>query len=183
MVLTKSKMVELGTKMPNFNLLNPSDKNHYNSKDFFTTKTKGLVVVFMCNHCPYVIYLKDEIKEIANKFSRENISFVGINSNDTENYPADASEKMPAENYPFPYLFDGNQEVAKSFGATCTPDFFVFNKDEKLVYRGQFDNSRPGNNEEISGKDLSRALDSLVKNEEIDGKQLPSMGCNIKWKK
>ena len=141
--------------------------------------------MFICNHCPFVIHVIDEIVSISENY-KENISFVAISSNDVINYPDDSPELMKKfavnKNFSFPYLFDETQEVAKSFDAACTPDFFLYNNESKLVYRGQMDDSRPGNGIPVTGNDLKSALDNLIKNKEISTEQKPSIGCNIKWK-
>ena len=141
--------------------------------------------MFICNHCPFVIHVIDEIVSISENY-KENISFVAISSNDVINYPDDSPELMKKfavnKNFSFPYLFDETQEVAKSFDAACTPDFFLYNNESKLVYRGQMDDSRPGNGIPVTGNDLKSALDNLIKNKEISADQKPSIGCNIKWK-
>ena len=145
----------------------------------------GTVVMFICNHCPFVIHVIDEIVSISENY-KENISFVAISSNDVINYPDDSPDHMKKlavnKNFSFPYLFDETQEVAKSFDAACTPDFFLYNNESKLVYRGQMDDSRPGNGIPVTGNDLKSALDNLIKNKEISAEQKPSIGCNIKWK-
>ena len=183
MARTPSNMVTLGTKVPKFKLLNTVDDVLYSSENLF--HKNGTVVMFICNHCPFVIHVIDEIVSISENY-KENISFVAISSNDVINYPDDSPELMKKfavnKNFSFPYLFDETQEVAKSFDAACTPDFFLYNNESKLVYRGQMDDSRPGNGIPVTGNDLKSALDNLIKNKEISAKQKPSIGCNIKWK-
>ena len=141
--------------------------------------------MFICNHCPFVIHVLDEIVSITKKYDNE-ISFIAISSNDIVNYPEDSPELMKKlaeeKKFNFPYLFDETQEVAKKYDAACTPDFFIYNSDKQLVYRGQLDDSRPGNDVPVTGHDLRKAIDSLIKGEEIDKNQKPSIGCNIKWK-
>ncbi|HEY5687580.1 MAG TPA: thioredoxin family protein [Yeosuana sp.] len=185
MAQTPSNMIPIGTKAPAFSLLDTvSDKElqleHLKGK-------KGTVVMFICNHCPFVIHINAMLVEIANKYKNKGINFIAISSNDVLNYPQDGPHymKLHAEKkkYPFPYLYDATQEVAKAYDAACTPDFFVFNEDLKLSYRGQLDDSRPGNNIPVTGTDLSYALDCLVENKENTKNQKPSIGCNIKWKK
>lgn len=183
MALTLSNMMELGTKAPNFALM-----------DTVTGKTVALtdlksdvatVVLFICNHCPYVKHINAKTVEIANNYQKKGVQFVAISSNDAASYPEDSPEKMKQvakeEGYTFPYLYDETQEVAKAYQAQCTPDIFVFDTDLKCVYRGQFDDTRP-NKGEPTGKDLSAALDAIVAGEEVNPQQKPSMGCNIKWK-
>ena len=183
MAKTPSNMVTLGTKVPKFELLNTVDNILYSSENLF--RKNGTVVMFICNHCPFVIHVIDEIVSISENY-KENISFVAISSNDVINYPDDSPELMKKfavnKNFSFPYLFDETQEVAKSFDAACTPDFFLYNNESKLVYRGQMDDSRPGNGIPVTGNDLKSALDNLIKNKEISAEQKPSIGCNIKWK-
>ena len=141
--------------------------------------------MFICNHCPFVIHVLDEIVSITKKYDKE-ISFIAISSNDIVNYPEDSPELMKKlaeeKKFNFPYLFDETQEVAKKYDAACTPDFFIYNSDKQLVYRGQLDDSRPGNDVPVTGHDLRKAIDSLIKGEEIDKNQKPSIGCNIKWR-
>lgn len=185
MAQTPSNMIPIGTKAPDFSLFDViSDKKRF-LKDL--KGRKGTVVMFICNHCPFVIHINTKLVEIAHKYQEKGISFIAISSNDVINYPQDAPSymKLHAENekYPFPYLYDETQEVAKAYDAACTPDFFVFNKDLKLCYRGQLDDSRPGNNIPVTGKDLCNALDCIVENKENTQNQKPSIGCNIKWKK
>ena len=183
MARTPSNMVTLGTKAPKFELQNTVDDILYSSEQLFSKN--GTVVMFICNHCPFVIHVIDEIVSISENY-KENISFVAISSNDVINYPDDSPELMKKfavnKNFSFPYLFDETQEVAKSFDAACTPDFFLYNNESKLVYRGQMDDSRPGNGIPVTGNDLKSALDNLIKNKEISAEQKPSIGCNIKWK-
>ena len=184
MSLTPSTMLELGTKAPDFNLADPNGKQYELAKQNID---KGLLVIFMCNHCPYVIHIRSELAAKIKRYQQQGIEVVAINSNDFHQYPDDSPEKM-AElvnelNFSFPYLVDADQEVAKAYRAACTPDLFLFDGDKKLVYRGQFDSARPGNNEPITGKDLSDAIAKLVAGEKIsESNQKPSMGCNIKWK-
>jgi peroxiredoxin len=179
MSLTPSTMLSLGTKAPNFNLPTTEDKNI--SLDDFSNE-KILVVMFICNHCPYVIHVKEELISIANDYMDKGVGFIGINSNDPNHDPTDGFEYMKQENYPFPYAYDETQEVAKEYKAACTPDIYVFDEERKLVYRGQIDNSRPGNGKELTGKDLREALDSILEGKLPSPNQKPSSGCNIKWK-
>ncbi len=183
MVLTPSIMQGLGMKAPGFTLPDPAGKQ-YSLTDLRVDK--GLLVVFMCNHCPYVIHIRNKLVEKGRAFQEQGITVVGINSNDFNVHPDDSPENMTIDvetyGYSFPYLVDEGQQVAKSYGAACTPDFFLFNAELKLVYRGQFDNARPGNSEPITGADLSSAVDDLIAGKSISVEQQPSMGCNIKWK-
>lgn len=179
-----SSMLPLGTKAPDFKLYNPT-ADLYQSLDELKSK-KATVVVFMCNHCPYVIHILKKFVEISDKYIQHGISFIAVNPNDVIKYPDDSPEKMKelAENYNFnfSYLYDETQSTAIKYKAACTPDFFVFDKDMFLVYRGQFDNSRPNNGVPVSGIDLSNALDAILNGKEIDSEQFPSIGCSIKWK-
>ena len=183
MARTPSNMVTLGTKVPKFELLNTVDDILYSSENLFCKN--GTVVMFICNHCPFVIHVINEIVSISENY-KEKISFVAISSNDIINYPDDSPELMKKlamnKNFSFPYLYDETQEVAKSFDAACTPDFFLYDKDLKLVYRGQLDNSRPGNGIECDGSDLKYAINCIIKSKQNERTQKPSIGCNIKWK-
>ena len=181
----ESTMLPLGTKMPNFNLLGTDEKIYTN--EMFNGKV-GSLVMFICNHCPFVKHVNDEIVKLSNEIMDKNIAVVGINSNDSsqEKYAEDSIEKMKeyATNlgYNFPYVVDEDQSAAKNFTAQCTPDFFLFDSESTLVYRGQLDGSRPGNDIPTDGVSLRSAIDALLNNEEPISEQLPSMGCNIKWK-
>lgn len=183
MALTPSTMLELGTPAPEFSLPD-YDGNivTLNHRD----KSAGTVVAFICNHCPYVIHLKSHFSELAREYIEKGVRFIAINSNDTNKYPADGREKMKLDaaqfEYPFPYLIDETQQVAHAFRAACTPDFFLFDQDLRLVYRGQYDDSRPGNGRAVTGSDLRAALDAVLSDETVSAQQKPSMGCNIKWK-
>lgn len=176
-------MLTLGTKAPAFSLPDFDDKQ-YSIHDF--ADASALVVVFFCNHCPYVKLLKAHFAEFARKYMEKGVAVVAINSNNTVQYPDDAPEKMAEDakafNYPFPYLFDEKQEVAKAFQAACTPDFYLFDGERKLVYRGQYDDARPGNDVEPNGKDLAAAIDAVLAGEPVAEDQKPATGCNIKWK-
>ena len=181
----ESTMLPLGTKMPNFNLLGIDEKIYTN--EMFNGK-KGSLVMFICNHCPFVKHVNDEIVKLSNEIMDKNIAVIGINSNDSsqEKYAEDSIEKMKeyATNlgYNFPYVVDEDQSAAKNFTAQCTPDFFLFDSESTLVYRGQLDGSRPGNDIPTDGVSLRSAIDALLNSEEPVSEQLPSMGCNIKWK-
>lgn len=184
MARTPSNMLALKTKAPNFNLLDTTTNTHLSLEA--SKGEKGTVIAFICNHCPFVIHVNPELVKVANDYKRKGFNFVAISSNDAKKYPQDAPDLMTKvakeNNYSFPYLYDETQEVAKAYDAACTPDFYVFNSDLKLVYRGQLDDSRPGNDTPLSGKDLRNALDALDQGEDINPDQKPSMGCNIKWK-
>ena len=181
----ESTMLPLGTKMPNFNLLGTDEKIYTN--EMFNGKV-GSLVMFICNHCPFVKHVNDEIVKLSNEIMDKNIGVIGINSNDSsqEKYAEDSIEKMKeyATNlgYNFPYVVDEDQSAAKNFTAQCTPDFFLFDSESTLVYRGQLDGSRPGNDIPTDGVSLRSAIDALLNSEEPVSEQLPSMGCNIKWK-
>ena len=183
MSLTESFMLPLGTVAPEFNLPNTVDNKYYNLNDL--RGSEGTLIVFMCNHCPYVIHLIDPLIETAKKYLENEINTIAISSNSIKTHPQDGPEEMKKfainKNFSFPYLYDESQEIAKKYKAECTPDFYLFDKNLMLVYRGRYDDSRPGNNIAISGKDLHDAIDSLLKNKEISNNQYPSMGCNIKW--
>lgn len=184
MARTPSNMLPLGTTAPNFSLSDTVSGSIMNLESL--KGTEGTAVLFICNHCPFVIHVNEELIRLAKDYQSKGISFIAISSNDVENYPQDGPDKMKehAENvgYPFPYLFDETQNVAKAYDAACTPDLFLFNNDLKLVYRGQLDDSRPGNGIPVTGKDFRHALDCLLSNTENDEIQKPSIGCNIKWK-
>ncbi len=179
MSATPSTMLKLGTKAPDFFLQSVHGGNLSLN---YAKQSRGLVVMFICNHCPYVLHIEEELKQLAKEYIARGIAFIAINSNDVEKYPQDHPDKMAEKVYPFPYLYDETQEVAKAYKAACTPDFFVFDKQQKLVYRGQFDDSRPGKDEPIDGKDLSNALDAVLSGQKVPETQIPSIGCNIKWK-
>lgn len=185
MALTESNMLLIGTKAPNFSLIDTASETNITFSDI--KGTKGSVVLFLCNHCPYVIHVNDELVKIANEYQEKGIGFVAISSNDVINYPDDAPDKMKLVakvlRYPFPYLYDESQEVAKAYDAACTPDIYLFDDRDLLYYRGRLDESRPGNNKPLNGKDLRLALDLLLRGEPPLQKQYPSAGCNIKWKK
>ncbi|MCX7908079.1 MAG: thioredoxin family protein [Ignavibacteria bacterium] len=185
MAATESKMIPLGTEAPNFKLKDVVSGKVYSLDDF--RNGKPLLVMFICNHCPYVMHIIEKLVEITRMYIQKGVNVVAINPNDYDKYPEDSPEKMVEYanrfNYPFPYLLDETQETAKEFGATCTPDFFLFDKHLKLIYRGQFDDSRPGNNLPVNGEDLSKALEFALLDKEIDFLQKPSVGCSIKWKK
>ncbi|RED48333.1 thioredoxin family protein [Seonamhaeicola aphaedonensis] len=184
MARTPSNMLPLGTKAPEFSLFDTISNSTINFNDI--KGEKGTVIMFICNHCPFVIHVNSEIIDIANTYKEKRIGFAAISSNDVVNYPQDSPEKMKAhaknEGYPFPYLYDETQEVAKAYDAACTPDFYVFDADNKLVYRGQLDDSRPDNGKPLNGSDLRNALDCLITGKENTEIQKPSIGCNIKWK-
>ncbi|QDT72275.1 thioredoxin family protein [Lacipirellula limnantheis] len=183
MARTPSTMLPLGTPAPDFKLMNV-DGREVELADF--AGKPALLVMFMCNHCPFVIHVADQLAQLASEYMARGVAVVGINSNDTATHPADSPERMVAEaeerGYQFAYLFDETQEVAKAYRAACTPDFFLFDQDRKLVYRGQLDDSRPGNGVPVTGKDLRAALDAVLAGAAPVSEQRASLGCNIKWK-
>ena len=184
MAETPSTMLPLATAAPSFNLPD-TVSGGYRSLDELKSPVATLIM-FICNHCPFVKHVNQELVRLAEDYQPKGMSFVAISSNDVENYPQDGPDKMKEtaeeEGYTFPYLYDETQQVAKDYQAACTPDFFLFDPDLKLVYRGQLDDSRPGNGIPVTGKDLRNAMDSLLAGEQISDQQLPSIGCNIKWK-
>ncbi len=183
MARTPSTMLELGTPAPDFCLPDPAGNRV--CRDDFKDKA-ALLVVFMCNHCPFVKHIRDELANVAREYQLKGVAIVGISSNDVANYPDDSPEKMAREieraGYTFPYLYDESQEVAKAYHAACTPDFFLFDRDRRLAYRGQFDDARPGNDEPVTGNDLRAAMDAVLEGRAVAEDQKPSIGCNIKWK-
>ena len=182
MVKTASTMLPLGSEAPNFSLPNV-DGSTVSLHDF---KGEPLLVVFMCNHCPFVIHLRSDLAEFAAEYQNKGLKVVGISSNDVGKYPQDGPDKMQEEaeqaGYTFPYLYDESQDIAKAYHAACTPDFFLFDQEHKLVYRGQFDDSRPQSDIPVTGADLRAACDALLAGEPVTEHQKPSIGCNIKWK-
>ncbi len=184
MALTESNMLELGTKAPAFSLPDTVSGQTISLEDIATDK--ATVVMFTCNHCPYVIHVNDEIVRLATDYQAKGVGFVAISSNDVENYPQDSPDKMSTlakeVGYTFPYLYDESQEVARAYDAACTPDFYVFDGELNLYYRGRLDGSRPGNGEPLTGSDLRAAIDQVLAGEPVPEKQYPSAGCNIKWK-
>ncbi len=182
MVRTESTMLPLGTTAPDFSLIDTDGKT-VSRTDF--VGRRGLLVMFMCNHCPYVKHVADGVKKLGDDCLDQDVAVVGISSNDVANYPDDSPEKMKEEKaargYAFPYLYDATQEVARAYRAACTPDFFLFDGEHRLVYRGQLDGSRPGNDQPVTGEDLRRAIDALLAGEPPLERQVPSLGCNIKW--
>lgn len=183
MTVTKSTMLPLETKMPYFKL--PDTEGKMVSPDDFAD-APALLVIFMCNHCPYVKHVRSALVELAAEYQQKGIAVVAINSNDVESYPEDSPQRMREEaqsaGFTFPYLYDADQQTARAYRAACTPDFFLFDSDRRLVYRGQMDDSRPGTGKPVTGRDLRRALDAVLENKPLPEKQTPSMGCNIKWK-
>lgn len=183
MVRTASTMLELGTTAPAFSLPNAATGKRISLSDF---STRPLLVVFACNHCPFVLHIIQQFVDFAREYQPKGLSLVMINSNDVESHPDDSPQKMiqlsRQYDFTFDYLYDESQQVAASYKAACTPDFFLFDDQHKLVYRGQFDDSRPGNDNPVTGQDLRQAVDRLFQGEEQSMNQKPSIGCNIKWK-
>lgn len=184
MVKTASTMLPLGTKAPDFQLLEPRTGNTVSLAD--VGGGRGLLVMFICNHCPFVKHLRSALAEFGREYQEKGLKIVAISSNDTDSHPDDGPERMADEaaaaGYTFPYLFDANQDVAKAYKAACTPDFYLFDAELSLVYRGQFDASRPSNAVAITGSDLRAAADRVLAGEAPLTEQRPSIGCNIKWK-
>lgn len=185
MAATPSAMIPLGTIAPDFTLLNPVT-NEQQSLASLRSDT-ATVIMFICNHCPFVQHVNAGLVQLANDYMPKGVSFIAISSNDAEYYPEDSPEKMVEYahtlGYPFPYLYDATQDVARAYHATCTPDFYVFDGNLACVYRGQFDTSRPGNGIPVTGGDIRHALDALLAGTPVSPEQTPSIGCNIKWKR
>ncbi len=183
MVAVHSTMLPLGTKAPFFRLPDTGGKQ-VSMNDF--AGAPALLVMFLCNHCPYVKHIQAQVVQMARDYQPRRVALVGISSNDAESYPADSPARMAVEaraaGYVFPYLYDETQMVAKAYRAACTPDFFLFDSQQRLVYRGQFDDSRPGNGVPVTGRDVRAALDAVLAGQPVSATQTPSIGCNIKWK-
>ncbi|MFP6611466.1 MAG: thioredoxin family protein [Pirellulales bacterium] len=183
MVKTLSTMLPLGTNAPDFSLMNVDGKV-VSLADL--SAAPALLVIFMCNHCPFVKHIAAGLADLAREYQQQDVAVVGISSNDVATHPADSPEQMVAEaeeqGYSFPYLYDESQEVAKAYRAACTPDFYVFDKDRRLAYRGQMDDSRPDSGIPVTGTDLRAALDAVLASTPVTEDQQPSVGCNIKWR-
>lgn len=184
MALTPSNALEPGTRAPDFTL-----KDTVSGKDLSLNQLKGsrgTVVMFICNHCPYVLHVNDGLIQLANDYKNKGIGFIAISSNDAESYPQDGPEKMKEQAeklaYPFPYLYDETQKVAKAYAAACTPDLYIFDSELKAFYHGQLDSARPGNELPVTGEDMRNALDAMLAGEPYNKPQVPSIGCNIKWR-
>ncbi|MCH2201746.1 MAG: thioredoxin family protein [Fuerstiella sp.] len=181
MVKTASTMLPIGTIAPDFLL--PNIDGAVVSRDQFAGSP--LLVIFMCNHCPFVVHLREALAAFADEYQQKGVAVIGISSNDVQSHPQDGPDEMKAEaasaGYRFPYLYDATQEVAQAYQAACTPDFFLFDSDHALAYRGQFDSSRPGNEKPVTGEDLRAACDAVLSGQEVSCEQTPSIGCNIKW--
>ena len=184
MARTESNMLALGTMAPPFSLLDTQSGKKLQLQEM--AGISGTVIMFICNHCPFVIHVNPEISKIANDYIAKGIAFIAISSNDVINYPQDGPSLMKEHaiknEYSFPYLYDETQEAAKAYDAACTPDFYLFDAHLKLAYRGQLDNSRPGNSIPLSGNDLRNAIKALLESKPVSKDQRPSIGCNIKWK-
>lgn len=180
----EGKNFPLGSSIIDFNLFNPILNKNQSLNEL--KGSNGTLVIFMCNHCPYVVHIIEKLSQIADEYIPKGISFIGINSNDLKNYPEDSPENMIkfAEKYKihFPYLYDETQDIARAYDAACTPDFYLYNKDDKLVYHARFDGSRPNSGTPVTGEELRRALDYVLEGKEIDFPQYNSIGCSIKWK-
>ena len=183
MVKVNSTMLPLGTQAPSFSLYDPEG-------NLFTldhsSKSNAFLVMFICNHCPFVHHIRKELARLANDYIKRDVSIIAINSNDYETHPGDSPEKMKDEimewGYNFPYLVAEDQSVAIAYQASCTPDFFLFDSQQQLVYRGQLDGGRPSNDIPVNGRDIRAALDTLLAGDDVSEEQVPSVGCNIKWK-
>jgi peroxiredoxin len=183
MAKTPSTMVELGTPAPDFRLPEPATEREVARSEF---EGQPLLVAFLCNHCPFVLHINNVFAAFAHEYQERGLAVVAINANDVRTYPDDHPDKMAqmvrASGFMFPYLFDETQEVARAYGAACTPDFFLYDSDHRLVYRGRFDAATPGNDEPVTGEDLRAAADAVLEETPMPADQKPSMGCNIKWK-
>ncbi|WP_006786596.1 thioredoxin family protein [Thiorhodospira sibirica] len=184
MARTPSTMLALGTQAPPFSLPDVVTGNTISLDDF--AQAKGYLVAFICNHCPFVQMLRHELARFGREYIPQGLAMIAINANDADNFPEDSPEKMQDDArrfaYPFPYLYDQSQATAKAYQAACTPDFFLFDGERRLVYRGQFDGARPGNDVMVTGADMRQAVDALLSGQAITAEQKPSLGCNIKWK-
>ncbi|XOD66690.1 MAG: thioredoxin family protein [Flavobacteriales bacterium Tduv] len=180
MARTFSNEIPLGTKIKSFKLFDPVSGSKKSLNEL--QSDKATVIMFICNHCPFVKHINKELVQLGRDYIPKGVSFIAINSNDVKNYPEDSPEKMIEVGYPFPYLFDETQEVAKAYDAACTPDFFVFDGNGNLTYHGQLDDARPSNAIPVTGKDIRNSLEAILKNKKVSHNQVPSIGCNIKWK-
>jgi len=184
MALTESTMLPLGTKAPEFNLPDTVSGKTLNSNDL--KGEKATVIMFICNHCPFVIHVNDELVRLSNDYTAKGVSFIGISSNNVATHPQDGPERMTehakSTGYNFPYLYDESQEVARAYDAACTPDLYVFDAEMNLAYRGRIDASRPGNDKPVTGEDMRKAIDLIISGKAVPEPHYPSAGCNIKWK-
>ncbi|KAA3627456.1 MAG: thioredoxin family protein [Proteobacteria bacterium] len=187
MARTESIMLELGTPAPAFTL--PNTNPDYGGEVVSVedcAEAPALLVAFICNHCPFVVHIKEDFSRFASEFAKKGLAVIAVSANDAAEYPQDGPDAMAEDaarfGFTFPYLYDEDQHVAKAYSAACTPDFYLFDRDRRLVYRGQYDSSRPGNGVPVTGVDLRAAADAVLAGEAIDAEQKPSIGCNIKWK-
>lgn len=184
MVETPSTMLPLGTIAPDFTLPDVVSGNTIHFRE--CQRDRGSLIMFICNHCPYVLHIADKLFAMANDYQQQGFTVIAINANDIVHYPDDAPDKMldlaKQHDLQFPYCFDESQSVAKAYHAACTPDFFLFDKNDACVYRGQFDAARPGKPTPVTGSDIQAAVDALLQGNDINPEQIPSVGCNIKWK-
>ncbi len=180
MALIESSMMPLGTSAPDFKLPEPRSGQTLSLEQL--RGEKGTLVMFICNHCPYVLHLEEALLELGEHYRETGIGMVAISANDALSYPQDGPDRMAEKHWPFPYLYDESQQVARSYGAECTPDFFLFDAGLRCVYRGQFDDSRPGNDQPVTGRDLKQAIEALLAGLPAEPDQKPSIGCNIKWR-
>ena len=184
MALTASNPLEKGTTAPDFTLPDTVSGESLSLDEL--KGEKGTLIMFICNHCPFVIHVNPQLVKLANDYREQGIAFIAISSNDVSSYPQDGPEKMKEQaerlSYPFPYLYDESQEIAKAYDAVCTPDFYVFDAELKSVYHGQLDDSRPGNEHPTTGSSMRKVLDTILAGEEYKGEERPSIGCSIKWK-
>jgi len=184
MALTESTMLPLGTKAPTFSLPDTVSGKTLNLNDL--QGKKATVIMFICNHCPFVIHINDELVSLTNDYTEKGVSFIGISSNDVKGYPQDGPKRMTehakSAGYNFPNLYDESQEVARAYDAACTPDLYVFDAEMKLAYRGRIDTSRPGNGKPVTGEEIRKAIDLILAGEAVAEPHYPSAGCNIKWK-
>ncbi|MBK9109653.1 MAG: thioredoxin family protein [Saprospiraceae bacterium] len=185
MALTESNMLPLGTPAPDFEL--PDVVSGQLIQLYEQSSKDAYLIMFICNHCPYVVHVMDELVNLTNEYLKKNIAIFAISSNDVSSYPQDGPDRMKElallKNFSFPYLFDETQEIAKAYDAACTPDFYVFDRNKILKYRGRLDSSRPQSGVPLSGRDLRNALEAVLSDQPVDAEQFPSLGCNIKWKK
>lgn len=184
MAVTPSTMLELGTQAPDFRLPDVISRKTISLYTF--AGKKALWVMFICQHCPYVQHIKEELSRLGRDYAQKDIGIIAISANDAKNYPDDAPDQLRTfaikQSFTFPFCYDESQETAKAYSAACTPDFFLFNKERKLIYRGQLDDSRPGNGKPVTGRDLRAAIDAVLADKPVNPDQKPSIGCNIKWK-
>jgi len=184
MALTESTMIALGSALPSFSLPDVVSGRMVSPEDY--ADRKALLVMFICRHCPYVKHVEQELARIGRDYAGKSLGIIAISSNDAANYPDDAPESLKQQalhlGFPFPYCYDETQDVARAFDAACTPDFYLYDEQRRLVYRGQLDDSRPGNGKPVTGRDLRAAIDAVIEGKTVSPQQRPSAGCNIKWK-